>query len=154
MVISTETWSKTKAMAALLSGEMKDTVDLNPAGAYGQGLHSVLSAIHRALLSDPRLQCLRDSFQKRNVNRSSAAGQAVRACGSKEVTQYGVMPRLHQTMRKEDSIHTESSSLFARRLQYHWMIMMSRHRRPRKDKRTLRRRKVQTSARYHLHGRT
>jgi hypothetical protein len=24
-------------MAALLSGEMKDTVDLNPAGAYGQG---------------------------------------------------------------------------------------------------------------------
>jgi hypothetical protein len=27
--------SKTKAMAALLSGEMKDTVDLNPAGAYG-----------------------------------------------------------------------------------------------------------------------
>jgi phospholipid:diacylglycerol acyltransferase len=24
-----------KAMAALLSGEMKDTVDLNPAGAYG-----------------------------------------------------------------------------------------------------------------------
>jgi len=29
--------SKTKAMAALLSGEMKDTVELNPAGAYGQG---------------------------------------------------------------------------------------------------------------------
>jgi hypothetical protein len=28
---------KAKAMAALLSGEMKDTVDLNPAGAYGQG---------------------------------------------------------------------------------------------------------------------
>jgi phospholipid:diacylglycerol acyltransferase len=27
---------ETKAMAALLSGEMKDTVDLNPAGAYGQ----------------------------------------------------------------------------------------------------------------------
>jgi hypothetical protein len=24
-------------MATLLSGEMKDTVDLNPAGAYGQG---------------------------------------------------------------------------------------------------------------------
>lgn len=31
---------KTKAMAALLSGEMKDTVDLNPAGAYGQGCSS------------------------------------------------------------------------------------------------------------------
>src|SRR5580693_3687460 len=154
MGIPTETWSKTKAMAALLSGEMKDTVDLNPAGAYGQGLYFVLLAVHRPRLSDPHLQCLRDSFQKRNVNRSSAAGQAVRACGSKEVTQYGAMPRLLQTMRKEDSIHTESLSRFARRLQYHWMTKLSRHRRSRKDKRTLRRRKVQTCARYHLHGRT
>jgi hypothetical protein len=27
---------KAKAMAAFLSGEMKDTVQMNPAGAYGQ----------------------------------------------------------------------------------------------------------------------
>ena len=29
---------KAKTTAALLSGEMKDTVDLNPAGAYGLDL--------------------------------------------------------------------------------------------------------------------
>jgi hypothetical protein len=69
--------SKTKAMAALLSGEMKDTVDLNPAGAYGQG-HTFYPV---TLLSDSYLQCSRDSFQKRNANRFSAAGQAVQACG-------------------------------------------------------------------------
>ena len=28
-----------KAMAAFLSGEMKDTVQMNPAGAYGTKLH-------------------------------------------------------------------------------------------------------------------
>jgi hypothetical protein len=34
-------------MAALLSGEMRDTVDLNPAGAYGQ---DALSPTHYLVL--------------------------------------------------------------------------------------------------------
>jgi len=30
---------QSKAMAAFLSGEMKDTVQMNPAGSYGQPIH-------------------------------------------------------------------------------------------------------------------
>ena len=97
--------------------------------------------------SDSYLQCLRGSFPKRNVNRFSAVGQAVRACGSKEVTQYGVMPRLHPMMMKETIIHTESSSLSARRFQYRSMTGMPRHHQWRKHK-------ARTTARYRLHGRT
>jgi phospholipid:diacylglycerol acyltransferase len=33
---------QTKAMAAFLSGEMKDTVQMNPAGAYGLSLSTYL----------------------------------------------------------------------------------------------------------------
>ena len=86
-------------------------------------------------LSDPYLQCLRDSFPKRNANHFSAAGPVVRACGSKEVMQYGVMPRLHQTTRKGEGTHTGSSSLFASRPQYHWTTRISRHPCPRRAKR-------------------
>lgn len=32
-------------MAAFLSGEMKDTVQMNPAGAYGQYLSGLLAVI-------------------------------------------------------------------------------------------------------------
>lgn len=32
-------------MAAFLSGEMKDTVQMNPAGAYGMGFHVFLFVI-------------------------------------------------------------------------------------------------------------
>ena len=105
-------------------------------------------------LSDPHLQCLRDSFPKRNVNHFSAAGLVVRACGSKEVTQYGVMPRLHRTTRKGGSTHTENSSLFARRPQYHWTTRILRHPRPRKGKRRIQQRKVLISAKHYLYGRT
>lgn len=66
-------------MTAFLSGEMKDTVELNPAGAYGLYFSSFLCTIYASKQWD--LQCLSDSFLEKNAQSSSAAGQVVLACG-------------------------------------------------------------------------
>lgn len=43
-----------KAMAAFLSGEMKDTVQMNPAGAYGESCLVYLFFVLAAFLMYPR----------------------------------------------------------------------------------------------------
>lgn len=65
-------------MAAFLSGEMKDTVQMNPAGVYGQD-----RSVSNLGYSDytPKYS---STFSREKSGRGySAAGQGVPACGSR-----------------------------------------------------------------------
>lgn len=65
-------------MAAILSGEMKDTVQINPAGAYGSSLFSARR--HNPLRIS---QSSNDSSLARSDRTSSGAGLVAPACGSR-----------------------------------------------------------------------
>lgn len=66
-------------MTCFLSGEMKDTVQLNPAGAYGVLISDLDTLSHRQCF----LQCWNASSLAENARTFSAAGQAAQAYGSK-----------------------------------------------------------------------
>lgn len=71
-----------KAMSALLSGEMKDTVQMNPAGAYGTDpmptVYSLLSLITGPLFAE---QFWSGFSPAGNVRTCSAVGPVVQVCG-------------------------------------------------------------------------
>lgn len=64
-------------MSAFLSGEMKDTVQMHPVGAYG--LYLFLAIVFK--FNFLCFQFWSVSFLVRNDKHCSAAGQAVPACG-------------------------------------------------------------------------
>ena len=68
-------------MAAFLSGEMKDTVQMNPAGAYGMSSRQILPFL-RSYVSE---QFLSDSFLDGSARNYSTAGREAPACGSRSV---------------------------------------------------------------------
>lgn len=70
-----------KAMSAFLSGEMKDTVQMNPVGAYGKTELSPSDDNLGSWLC--HFQSWSDSFPGRKDRNCSAAGLGVPACGSK-----------------------------------------------------------------------
>lgn len=69
-------------MAAFLSGEMKDTVQMNPAGAYGLALSDCGPGL---LLNTLFSQSWSDFSRGKTVKIYSAAGPVARVCGSRHV---------------------------------------------------------------------
>jgi len=63
-------------MAAFLSGEMKDTVQMNPAGAYGQD-----SSVSNLEYTDNILQYSSAFFHEKSGKSYFGVGQGVPACG-------------------------------------------------------------------------
>lgn len=72
-------------MSAFLSGEMKDTVQINPAGAYGRE-HLFFHRFARLTFIFAKFSS--DFFLERNARNFSAAGQVAPVCGSRWDTLY------------------------------------------------------------------
>lgn len=68
-------------MTAFLSGEMKDTVEINPAGSYGK-LH-LIHIVDGIKIKNYISQSWRSSSLERSAHGYSEAGLVVLACGSR-----------------------------------------------------------------------
>ena len=114
-------------MSAFLSGEMKDTVELNPAGAYV--LEKFLSRQERAKLFRSwagsasmwvKVSCIMScSYLLLLANSRVCSTSDYAFVRYREATQFGVISPMHRTTKKAPSTAMGDSSLSARNPSFH-----------------------------------